>query len=200
MTGLIGPEANGWRDDACGAACTYDVAAAMAQVKAAYPAGGVPTVHVDYFEDDLKRDGKVAAAIAAALQAAGIPAEVRSHSLAEFQQLVVSGRAELFRYGWIGSYPSTDAYLAPFESSGTDNVFSLADPALTAAIVQARSAPTDAARTAAYIAAEDLALALAPLLPLVQFETHVVVTAKVYDLRLAPNGSIDWPAVRVDRN
>ncbi len=200
MTGLIGPEANGWRDDACGAACTYDVAAAMAQVKAAYPAGGVPTVHVDYFEDDLKRDGKVAAAIAAALQAAGIPAEVRSHSLVEFQQLVVSGRAELFRYGWIGSYPSADAYLAPFESSGTDNVFSLADPALTAAIVQARSAPTDAARTAAYIAAEDLALALAPLLPLVQFETHVVVTAKVYDLRLAPNGSIDWPAVRVDRN
>ncbi len=71
---------------------------------------------------------------------------------------------------------------------------------MTAAIVQARSAPTDTARTAAYIAAEDLALALAPVLPLVQFETHVVVTAKVYDLRLAPNGSIDWPAVRVDRN
>ena len=53
---------------------------------------------------------------------------------------------------------------------------------------------------AAQVQLELLSAALAPLLPLVQFETHVVVTAKVYDLRLAPNGSIDWPAVRVDRN
>jgi ABC-type transport system substrate-binding protein len=197
MSGLVGPGAAGKRDNACAAACTYDVAGATAQVKAAYPDGGVPTVHVDYFEDDAQREGKVAAAIVAGLQAAGIPAEPRVHTLEEFQQLVVSGGAELFRYGWIGSYPSADAYLAPFESSGTDNVFSLADTDLTTALAQSRSAAVDTTRAAGFNTAEDRALALAPMLPLVQFQTHVVASAKVKGLRVAPSGTIDWLGVDV---
>jgi oligopeptide transport system substrate-binding protein len=155
----------------------------------------VPIVHVDYYEDDAKRERPVAAAVATALQAVGIPAEARGHSLDEFQQLVVSGGAELFRYGWIGSYPSADAYLSPFESSGTDNVFSLADNDLNAALAQARGAATDAARATAFDAAEDRAFALAPVLPLVQLQTHVIVSAKVQDLHVGPSGSIDWLAV-----
>jgi oligopeptide transport system substrate-binding protein len=195
MTGLIGPGVTGRRDNACGTACTYDVALATALVKTAYPAGDVPIVHVDYYDNDARRESAIAASVATSLQAAGIPAAARGHTLEEFQQLVASGGAELFRYGWIGSYPSADAYLSPFESSGTDNVFSLADPALNAAIAQARGAATDASRSSASMAAEDRAFALAPVLPLVQFQMHVVVSSKVQDLRIAPDGSIDWLAV-----
>ena len=91
---------------------------------------------------------------------------------------------------------SSAAYVWPGEAGGADDWCSRAEPALPAAIGEARRASTETARTAAYVAAEDRALALAPVLPLVQFETHVVVAANVHDLRLAPNGSIDWLAVR----
>ena len=191
MAGLIGPGVSGRRDNACGAACAYDPQVAAAAVKAAFPEGGVPTVHVDFFAEDSGREAKVAATIAANLVAAGIPAEPRSHTLAEFQHLVVTGGAELFRYGWVGSYPSADAYLSPFETSGADNVFSLADPELTAALAKARSESADPARVSAYLAAEDRMFSLAPVLPLVQFQTHVVATAKVRGLVLGPDGSFD---------
>ncbi len=191
MTGLIGPGANGRRDNACGLACAYDTRAASELMKAAYPNGGVPTVHVDFFTDDNAREAKVAAAIVEGLLAAGIPAAVREHTLAEFQQLVASGGAELFRYGWIGSYPSADAYLSPFELRGTDNVFSLEDGELTALLAKGRSESADAPRTSAYVAAEDRIFALAPLLPLVQYQTTVIARATVRDLLVAPDGSID---------
>lgn len=197
MTGLIGPGATGRRDNACGAACTYDVAAAKALVATAYPKGGVPEVHVDYFTDAAGREAKVADAIVADLRAAGIPATPRAHTVVELGALVAGGGAELFRYGWIGSYPSADAYLAPFERRGVDNVFSLDDATLAGLVDQARKATNDATRTSTYAAIEDRVFALAPVLPLAQYQTPIVATAAVRDLVVAPSGSIDFLRVHV---
>lgn len=197
MTGLVGPGAAGRRDNACGTACGYDVAAAKALVATAYPKGGVPEVHVDYFTDAAGREAKMADAIAADLRAVGIPATPRAHTVAELGALVASGGAELFRYGWIGSYPSADAYLAPFERRGVDNVFSLDDEQLSTLVDQARKATSDAARTSAYAAIEDRVFALAPVLPLAQYKTSYVATAAVRDLVVAPSGSIDFLRVHV---
>lgn len=197
MTGLIGPGAAGRRDNACGMACSYDAAAAAALVKQAYPSGGVPELHVDYFTDDAGHEAKVADAIVANLKTVGIPATARPHTLAEFGELVARGGAELFRYGWIGSYPSADAYLSPFERRGADNVFSLDDETLAATLEQARRATSDSARLSAYVSAEDRVFALAPVLPLVQYQTALVAAPAVRDLVVAPDGSIDFLRVRI---
>ncbi|HEV8297533.1 MAG TPA: ABC transporter substrate-binding protein [Acidimicrobiales bacterium] len=192
MTGVIGPGAVGRRDNGCGTACTYDPAAATALVQAAFPGAAVPTVHLDYFDEPTGREAGVAGDIAGYLRAVGIPAEVRGHTFDEFQTVPTSGTAELFRFGWIGSYPSGDAYLASlFESKGTDNVFSVADATLDTEIVKARAELDESARVTHELAAEDRVFALAVLLPIAQYTTRLVASQKVQDLVLGPNGSFD---------
>jgi ABC-type oligopeptide transport system substrate-binding subunit len=198
LRGLIGPGVPGSRSDACAAACTFDAAAARALVAEVYPDGGAPMLHVDFFAEPTGREAALASAVAASLQAVGLPAEARSHTLEGFQQLLVSGGAEVFRYGWVGSFPSADAYLGPFEPNGSDNVFSLADDQVGALLASARAATSEEARVAAYLAAEDRILALAPVLPLVRYQTRIAVRDTVQQVLLGPDGAIDIARVTVD--
>jgi ABC-type transport system substrate-binding protein len=199
MTGVVGPTAAGRRDNGCGTACAYDPAAATALVQAAFPAGGVPTVHVDHYTDPAGREAGVAAAIVGYLQAVGIPAEARAHTFDEYQTVPTGGSAELFRFGWIGSYPSADAYLGSlFASTGADNVFSVADATLDTEITDARASLDAATRITHESAAEDRVFALAVVLPIAQYTVAMVASPKVQDLVLAPSGSFDATKVWLD--
>ncbi len=197
LRGVIGPGVSGHRADACGALCTPDPAAARALVAEVYPDGAVPTVHVDFFVDDSGREAALASAVVVALQAAGIPAQARPHGIEDFQSFLLGGAAELFRYGWVGSFPSAEAYLSPFETRGVDNVYSLADDAFGAALAAARATTAEPQRAAAYAAAEDRLLSFAPVLPLAQHQIHLVVRDNVRDVVLTPGGSIDIARVTV---
>jgi ABC-type transport system substrate-binding protein len=197
LRGLIGPGVPGSRSDACAAACTLDAAAARALVTEVYPKGGAPVLYVDFFAEPTGREAALASAIAASLQAVGLPAEPRSHTVEGFQQLLLSGGAGLFRYGWVGSFPSADAYLGPFEPKGADNVFSLADDQVGALLAAARAATSEDARVAAYRAAEDRILALAPVVPLVLYQTQIAVRDTVQQVLLGPDGAIDIARVTV---
>jgi peptide/nickel transport system substrate-binding protein len=191
----LGPDSMG--ANTCGTSCAYDQAAARALVKAVYPTGVVPTVHVDHFVDADGREAKLAARVASSLVAVGIPAEVRAHSLEEFRALVASGRAELFRYGGVASFPSADALLAPFESAGADNVFSLIDMPLDAALAAARRAGDDATARSAYAAAEERVFAMAAIVPIAQLQTQVMAGASVRGLVLRANGSLDTTTIHL---
>jgi oligopeptide transport system substrate-binding protein len=199
MTGLFGPGVAAARSNACGSACAYDPDEARSIVAAAYPAGGVPTVHVDFYEDLAGREAAIAQAIVDDLVAVGIPAEARATTFDAYGQLLTSGAAELFRFGWIGAYPSPDAYLDPlFATGGSDNVFSVSDAELDGLLATARSQVDDASRSATYMAAEDRALALDAVVPIVRYRAHLVATDRVHGVVLAPNGSFDVERVVVD--
>ena len=81
----------------------------------------VPEVAIDF--DDAGTQRAVAEAMQANLQAVGIPAALRSHPFADYLKFAVSGQQEIFRLGWIGPYPTADAFLTPLFLSGlADNV------------------------------------------------------------------------------
>jgi ABC-type oligopeptide transport system substrate-binding subunit len=198
MNGLFGPGVSTARSNACSSACAYDVEGAKATVAQAYPSGDVPTVHVDFYDEPSGREAKIAQAIVDDLRAAGIPAEPRPNTFESYGARLTDGSAELFRFGWVGSYPAAEEYLEPlFSSTGSDNVFSLADADLDALLAKARSERDEPSRAALLMSAEDRVLALDVVLPLVRYRTHLVATTDVHDVVLAPNGSFDVSRISV---
>jgi ABC-type transport system substrate-binding protein len=192
MNTFIGPGVSGHRDSACGSACVVDLAGAKALVAAAAAKAPLATVHVDYFEEASGREQALASGIAAALVSVGIPAEVRSHLFGEFAGFVSAGKAELFRYGWTGTYPSADAFLSTlFDAKGTDNVFSFADEQTAALLASARAKPVDAPRRVDYLSAEDRVFVQAIALPIAQYRVIVAASAAVRDLTIGPLGTFD---------
>ena len=192
MTGLLGPGVAARRPDACGNACGYDPEGAKFVLAQAFPEGGAPGVHIDYFDEPSGREAAIAGAIAANLIAVGIPAELRAHPFDQYGAVVTSGKAEVFRFGWIGAFASPDAYLDPlFASNGSDNVFALADADVDAALGAARGATDDATRTTAVLRAEDRVIELNVVVPIVQYRTHLVVSPQVRDVVMRHDGTFD---------
>jgi ABC-type oligopeptide transport system substrate-binding subunit len=192
MTGLLGPGVSARRPDACGNACGYDPEGAKFVLAQAFPDGGVPLVHVDHFDEPTGREAAIANALAANLNAVGIPTQVRAHPFDQYGAVVTSGNAGVFRFGWIGAFASADAYLDPlFASSGSDNVFALADPDVDAALAEARSAADDSARMTAVLRAEDRIIELNVVVPLVQYRAHLVVSPEVRDVVMRHDGTFD---------
>jgi ABC-type transport system substrate-binding protein len=182
----------GHADDPCGATCSYDPAASRALLAAAFPFGPttIPTVVLDYAEGST--DDAVAAAIERALVAVGIKVQRRPHPFAEYETFASSGQQELFEFGWVGGYPSQDAYLYPlFQSTSRDNATGFADPAVDLMLAGARAEPDPTRRMATYAAAETAVLAAAPIIPVAQFGTRTVVAPAVHDLVLALDGTFD---------
>lgn len=184
--------------DVCGEslACGHDPKAAEDALAEAYPEGDVPTVAIDF--DDSERQTRLAEAIAADLEAVGIPTELRPRSRAEYRAFVTSGEQQLFSLGWIGGYPSPDAYLAPLLSStADDNLTGTASPPIDEALAAARGTDDPDAAGAAWQEAERRALSAAVVVPIAQFRTQPVVAGRVQDLTHRIDGTVDWAAVWV---
>ncbi|HUP73001.1 MAG TPA: ABC transporter substrate-binding protein [Acidimicrobiales bacterium] len=190
--GLIPPGLDGYRDDACGNACVFDAAAAKQMVTAALAGATAPTIHVDYYTDATGREADIAKTVAQALVAVGLPAEPRGHTFEEYDAFVASGAAELFRFGWVGTYLSPDAYLTPLFGSATiDNVFGVKDATSDQLIASARSASDPGARTATYVALEDRVLSLAIVVPIVRYRSVHAVGAGVRAVTSDAEGLFD---------
>ncbi len=184
--------------DACGdrAACTHDPDVAEAVLADAYPDGDVPTVSLDF--DDSERQEALAEAVAADLEAVGIPTELRPRSRAEYRSFVTSGDQQLFSLGWIGGYASPDAYLAPlFGSTAADNLTGVSSELVDRALGTARRTDEVEAADAAWRDAERRVLGSAIVVPVAQFRTQAVLADRVQDLAHRIDGSVDWSAVWV---
>jgi len=170
--GFIPPGLSGYRGDACGAACAFDAAAAKQMVTTALAGAPAPMIHVDFYADAAGREAEIAKVIAQSLVAIGLPAEPRSHTFEEYNTFVASGAAEVFRFGWVGTYLSADAYLTPlFGSKTIDNVFGVKDAQSDELIAAARGAADPDVRMAKYVALEDRALGLATVVPIVRYRS-----------------------------
>jgi ABC-type transport system substrate-binding protein len=196
LAGIVPEGIPGHVPDPCGEACAYSPDAARALVAAVFPAGGVPEVQIDYYEDPGEE--AVASIIETNLEAVGIPAARRPRPFDEYQEFAVSGAQELFRLGWIGIYPSPEAFLGPLFGTGSpDNATGFADPTVQALLDAARADASVPSRTAAYQEAERAVLARSPVVPIVQFRTRMVVADRVDGLDLGVNGTFDVSGVEL---
>ena len=190
--GLIPPGVDGYRDDACAAICAFDTAAAKQMVTAALAGKPAPTIHIDFYADAAGKEAEIAKAIAASLTAAGLPAEPRSHTFEEYHTFVATGAAELFRFGWVGTYLSADAYLTPlFGSSTIDNVFGVSDAESDKLIASARSASEPSARATKYVALEDRVLSLGSVVPIARYTSAYAVAGTVRGVTADAEGVFD---------
>ncbi|MEZ5142147.1 MAG: ABC transporter substrate-binding protein [Acidimicrobiales bacterium] len=184
--------------DGCGEPCRYDPATAKALVAQAFPDGNVPTVELLVAQDPA--EAPMVLAVQQQLLAAGIPSTVTAVPFDQFRTQSVGGAQQVFRRGWMGIYPDPDAYLAPlFLSSSQDNTTGVNDPTIDGSIRQARATKDRDARLAAYGQVEKQVLALAPVLPIAQYQTDVVVGTGVQDLAMRMDGTFVVDRVWVER-
>ena len=190
---LDGPVVEGLdahQETPCGEKCTHDVERAKALLKEVFPDGNVPEVNIDFDEDATQE--AVAKAIEASLEDAGIPATLRPKQLRQYQDFAISGQQELFRLGWIGAYPSADAFLPPlFLSSSPSNLTGFVQPPIDEQIRAARAEPDAAKRVALFQAAERAVMEQVPIVPIAQFRIHAVTSARVQDLTTNLTGTFD---------
>jgi ABC-type transport system substrate-binding protein len=180
--------------DRC-AACAPDPEAAADIVRFVFP-DGAPTVRIDF--DESTAQEAMARIIAADLDAVGIPTELRPQPLEAYKRFVVSGRQELFSFGWIGAYGSPDAYLAPlFSSAANDNLTDYRSVNVDGYLRRARSARDDAKNAERWALAEAQVLEAAVVIPIAQFRTQVVLADRVLGFVHATDGTVDWAQVQV---
>jgi oligopeptide transport system substrate-binding protein len=190
VTGLVADGVPGHVADPCGDRCRNDIAKARSLVAAVFAGTTVPTVQIDY--DDDATQGAIAKAMQANLKDAGIPAALRPHPYADYLTFAISGKQELFRLGWIGAYPTPDAFLFPLFVSGlADNVTGFSSPDVDRLLKAARAEPDAAKRLAEQQSAERMIMAQLPVVPIAQFETDAVTATRVRGLVLSALGTFD---------
>jgi oligopeptide transport system substrate-binding protein len=191
MNGLIVEGVAGHVPDACGLPCAHDVPKAKSLIAAVFPPPlAPPEVFLDYDEDSTQ--AAVAKAIQAGLNEVGVKATLRSKPLKDYQSFAVSGQQELFRLGWIGAYPSPDAFLQPLFATGSpSNLTGFSAPAVDQAFTTARAETDAAKRIGHYQTAEKQIMAGLPVIPIAQFQLHSVVGQTVQQLEVSAVGTFD---------
>ena len=168
--------------------------AATAGVDGKWPSD-VGTIFVDYPESADPREAELAEAIVAQLQAAGIDAEDRAHSIDDLVSLVAAGEHHLVRTGWVGLAPDPQSRLAPYVSGGPENLAGLSDPAFDLLFNSARQSGDQETWSKA-AAALDEAVAFVPIAKLT---IPVYASDDVVGLQLRPDGTFPIETIAVRR-
>jgi ABC-type transport system substrate-binding protein len=204
LDGVIPAGIPGQQDGVCGGACEHDPERAEALLEEAWPEGNIPTVSID-FDEGAPQDA-IAERISEDLEDVGIPTALRPRPFetsggedegeVDYQTFVASGEQQLFRLGWIGAYPSPEAYLSPlFTSNAPDNVIGFSNETVDQLLNDARATLDRDARLDLYRQAEREVMGRVLIIPLVQFQTHMVVSPRVQGLQVSVAGTFDSSAV-----
>ena len=188
--GLVVEGVPGHQETPCGERCIHDPARARELVLEAFGGGAPPEIGIDY--DDDKTQEAVAKAMQANLSEVGIPAVLRPKPLKEYQEFAVSGNQELFRLGWIGSYPSADAFLQPlFLTGAPSNLTGFSAAPVDDGLRTARAEADGARRSELFQSVERAIMEQLPVVPIAQFEVHAVSAKRVRGLELTSAGTFD---------
>ncbi len=197
INGVIVDGVPGYSADPCGASCATDPDGAKELVAEAYPDDDVPTIGIDFYEGEVER--AAAEAIAADLDAVGIPTELNPQDFDTYREFVVSGDQELFLFGWVGISPTADSYVVPlFQSESADNVTTFSREDIDDLFSEARASARASTRAALYGEAESQIMSLTPILPLVQFQTAAVVSDRVLGWVPALDGTITLEGLGIE--
>lgn len=164
-TGLIAPDINGYRADAC-KTCDFDATKAKQLLADAGGFSGV--VNISY--STTSATGQIfAEAIGNMLrQNLGLQVKYTGKQGSEITELADSRKLDGLRFGgWGHDYPSIEDYLTPmFKSNGDANFAGYKNPALDAVLAKGDAEPDPDKAIKLYQQAEDIALEDMPLIPL----------------------------------
>jgi peptide/nickel transport system substrate-binding protein/oligopeptide transport system substrate-binding protein len=175
--GIAGYEKGVWADS------KYDAAAAATALTAAgYPGGkGAPEISLAYNADGGHQ--KIMELVQSDLTKLGL--KVKLAPTADFPtylKALGSGSFMVGRLGWVADYPIMDNFLnSLFNSKSTDNYSKFADPAVDSALAAARQISDTAARIKAYQAIDVTIGNELPVIPLMFYQHHHVVSSRVHD-------------------
>jgi ABC-type transport system substrate-binding protein len=177
----------------CGDGCAYDPAKTSTSLLALYGPTGPPALTIGY--DDDPTQVAVASALADGLRGVGIFGTLQPQPAASYHPT-----GALFRAGWVAKYPAPDGVLAPLFLSGSpDNITGFSSPDVDAAIAAARAEPDPTRRAADYRDAQAIVEEQAPVVPVVQFESHTAGVAAVKGLVVNAMGTWDPATVWLAR-
>jgi ABC-type transport system substrate-binding protein len=194
--GFATPVVDGFREDACGRACSFDPEAANVLLD---EAGFDRSKPIDlWFNAGSGHDQWMLAIGNMLRRNLGVDFRLRGHL--QFAQLLPlqdsKGMTGPFRTAWSMVYPSIQYYLAPrFSTSaqppnGSNTAF-YSNPAFDAAVAKADAA------TSIEQAAEDVLVTDLPHTPVFINVTQAVHTARVSGVHITPFGGIDYAAVEL---
>lgn len=200
--GFATPVVDGFREDACGQACSFDPEAANALLD---EAGFDRSEPIDlWFNAGSGHDQWMLAIGNMLRRNLGVDFRLRGHL--QFAQLLPlqdeKGMTGPFRTAWSMVYPSIQYYLAPrFATSaqppnGSNSAF-YGNPAFDAAITRADAAGSIAEANALYQAAEDVLVADLPHAPIFVGVIQAVHTSRVAGVHLTPFGGVDYASVEL---
>ena len=193
---FVPPTVAGHQPTVCGAACTFDPAAA----KSAYrQAGGPAALRISYNADGGHQRwvDATCAQLTANLGVTCTPVAEPT-----FEALLAKARgtqpAGLFRTTWFMDYPAKDSYLNPlFASDGSSNFQRYQNPEFDTAVRGAAAARTQAAAVAGYRRAETILARDMPAVPL-RFGLDVTGrSARVSGVTLDVFGRVDVAALQL---
>lgn len=167
----------------------YDVEQAKQMLeKAGYPGGeGMPEVRIGFNSGSGHED--VMALIQADWKAIGVNSKLEGVEWAQWLDQMDAGDFMTGRLGWLADYPIIDNFLFPlFMSDSADNHSFYKNPAVDAAILDARATVDTDARIAKYQAVDKVIGEDAPVIPIVKYRHHHVGSSRIMDLVYSPMG------------
>ena len=176
--GLVSPDMDGYRPDAC-KFCNFDPTAAKALLAEAGGFSGV--VMINY--NTTSATGQIfAEAIGNMLrQNLGLQVKYSGKQGSEITALADTRKLDGLRFsGWGHDYPSIEDYLTPmFKSNGDANFSGYNNPELDKVLAQGDAEPNPEKAIKLYQQAEDIALADMPLIPLYAKQNAYLHSAKI---------------------
>jgi ABC-type oligopeptide transport system substrate-binding subunit len=193
--GVVGDQAGG-----CGTRCFQDKARAKQLVNEVFP-NGAPPITIDVAQGAPFNDASLQEIITD-LADIGVAATVRTTEEAKFGAVTVSPDRELFQTSWAGLYPTAGAFIDPlYRSSSPSNVSGLKREEVDRYLNEAFESANSDDRTNSYRDAEASVMQQLPVLPIAQFPTNSVQTARMRGVAILPTGTFDianvWAAAPV---
>jgi oligopeptide transport system substrate-binding protein len=195
-TGYVSPVVDGYKEGACGEACTYDAAKAKQMYEAA--GGYKGTLTLTYNADGGHKEW-TEATCNSIKQSVGVDCQARS--VPDFATLrnQVDGRElkGIFRTGWQMDYPSIENFLAPLYGKGaSSNDAEYDNPEFDKKLAEAAAADSGEAANALYQEAEAILAADFPVMPLWHAAEQLGWSENVTDVKQTAFGTIDLTSIK----
>ncbi|MFN2613795.1 MAG: ABC transporter substrate-binding protein, partial [Actinomycetota bacterium] len=191
-SGYIPDGVRGFAPNACDA-CSLQLDNARATITSVFR-GKPPAIAIDYISETSSRN--VAEAVRSALASIGITASLRGHSADAYGAFLATGKQDLAQLGWLTDVPTPDGFVAEqLRSRSQNNKVGFHDLRFDSLIDRARGERDEAARLNLYRVAEQRALSLMPLIPIVFFRNRTAVASSVRGFLLSGAGTFDGSAV-----
>ncbi|MEX3103342.1 ABC transporter substrate-binding protein [Streptomyces sp. V2] len=197
---FISPIIDGYRQGACGDACTLDPTKAKALYKAS---GGLPgnTLEIGYNADG---DHKAwVTAVANQIQQ-NLGIKVTAKPFEQFQTILNDLDAKkyqgAFRMGWNMDYPDMENYLRPIYSTDAiangSNYAGYSNPAFDKLLVEGDQGATPADAIKKYQAADDILLDEMPYIPIYFYKLNGGFSDKIKSVKIAGHNVL-WDSVKL---